>query len=609
MPCSKGAAAAVAAETGNALAAYAYEDVRQKNEKADEGFVHVQFIRSDDETNWQGIAKDLLVKTLEEWQEAGVALNDIAILVRRNDEGQQLVTHLLTHKISAQAKPGCRYDVISNESLRIDGAASVNLLLSAMRYLYNTDDVIARAELSFEYSKIHRPMPLADVFAVTNHTVFESYLPDEFAGQKKTALKKLSLFELTESLIRIFSLNHRVGELAYLQAFQDLVLNFYTRERNDLQAFLEWWEENKDTDKTSLKTSGEIDAAQIITIHKAKGLQFKYVIIPFCAWELDHFSWKAPNLWVQADQGIYAEAGFLPVKYESALKNTYFSDYYEQERAQCYLDNLNVLYVAFTRAEQGLSIMAPHPTAMKGKATVAKLIYDCIQQDDSLLASWNDSEQELKRGNLTLSRGSEQLWSDIIELKSYPSARWRDKLVIRQAGKSFFGEDSDQQEKVKYGIQVHALLSGIRYSDEVDRAFDQVIGEGLMLSVEQQEVKKQFMELLNNPLIASWFSRDWQVRTEVPILLPGGEESRIDRLLTRSHQAVVIDYKTGTPAKADQKQVSEYMEILRKMNFVDVEGFVLYIRTGEVMEVKAGKARTVKKKDENQFEFRVVNLT
>jgi ATP-dependent helicase/nuclease subunit A len=591
----KTAATQVAAETGNAMAANAYQDVQQQNIRPHEGFVQVEFIETDKELKWKEVAKGRVIQVLEQLQEAKVKLKDIAILVRRNDEGQQLVAHLLNHKNSTRASARYKYDVISNESLRIDGAASVNLLLSALRYLHNPDDDIARAELAYEFARIHKlDMPLADVFAVSNQTVFESTLPVEF--RRREALKKLPLFELTETLIRIFNLGSQTGELAYLQAFQDLVLNFYTRERNDLQAFLEWWEENKDTDKTSLKTSGEINAAQIITIHKSKGLQFKYVIIPFCAWDLDHSKQREPNLWVKSDEGIFKNAGFLPVKYGSALKNTCFRAYYEQERAQCYLDNLNLLYVAFTRAELGLWVMAS-----PRKNTVAGLVYDSIQQEESLIQHWNEAEQVLKLGMLSVLQEDGQHPNETIELKSYPTARWRDKLVIRQAGKLFFGEGSDQQERVKYGIHVHSLLSRIHYADEMDKAFDEVIGEGLLSTTDRHEVKQHLTELFNSPMIAPWFNRGWQVRTEVPILLPGGEENRIDRLLTKEQHAIVIDFKTGKPSKADQKQVMEYMEILRKMNFTKVEGFVLYIRTGEVMEVMAGKAKTVKKKDENQL--------
>src|SRR5690606_10326359 len=120
---------------------------------------------------------------------------------------------------------------------------------------------------------------------------------------------------------------------------------------------------------------------------------------------------------------------------------------------------------------------------------------------------------------------------------------------------------------------------------------------------ETESFINELNELFKTPLVSSWFDEGWDVRTEVPVVLPGGEESRFDRLLLRGNKASVIDFKTGAPSKADHHQVLAYMDILRSMNFTVVEGYVLYVRTGEVVEVKAGKAKTVKKKDDSQLEL------
>ena len=344
-------------------------------------------MKDEEELKWKDQALHSIPGYLEELQELGASLKDIAILVRRNEEGQQIVAELLQYKNSGHAKARFHYEVVSNESLRLDGASSVNLLLAAMKYLLNPEDAIARAQLAYEFAKLHEPdRPLVEVFAVTNQTIFENNLPPAFT-KEKTFLKKLPLFELTETLVSIFKLGEIKGELAYLITFQNLVLEFYSREKNDLGAFLEWWEDNKG--KKSIQVSGEVDAVQILTIHKSKGLQFKYVIVPFCAWGLDHDTWQAPNLWVTTPSEPFHEAGYLPVKYSSKLKQTLFANFYEEERTRSYLDNLNLLYVALTRAEHGLIVTAPHPEEVKNvRSGVAQLLYNSIQ-------AWLFIEQEL----------------------------------------------------------------------------------------------------------------------------------------------------------------------------------------------------------------------
>lgn len=612
------AADIVALETGESISKEAYTDVGQQFFKSAPGFVEIRFIRPEPDekevnlfspeeseplsgsSDWMELALDQLPQMMEELQQRGASLKDIAILVRRNDEGQRIATQLLHYKNSGKAKAGCRYDVVSNESLRIDGASCVNLLLGALRYLSNADDAIARAQLGYEFARLHEPdRPMTEVFAVANLATFENNLPKSFTSQKST-LKKLPLIELTETLIHIFDLGKHEGELVYLQAFQDLVLEFYNRERNDLGAFLEWWEENRK--KKSVQIAGEVDAAQILTVHKSKGLQFKYVIIPFCSWSLDHESFKAPNLWVHTEQGPFKDMGFLPVRYGKILEQTYFAEDYRKEFTKTYLDNLNLLYVAFTRAEEGLLVTAPHPD-VRSKGTVANLLYNSIQGSTEFATGWNEASSIYKSGEWNISEAHRVDLSESLSLKQYVSTLWRDKLVIRQTGSNFFEQTDEARAKINYGIHMHAVLSRMRYADELEGTLKQILLDGLITEDDLEATRTQLQNLLSIGEVASWFSRDWKVQTEVPIILPGGDESRLDRLIYKDKRAVVIDFKTGELRKGDNQQVVAYQDTLRQMNFTDVKGYLLYLRTSQLVEVRSGgKEKVVKKvKDKDQL--------
>lgn len=599
----KNAAGIVSLETGTSVSLEAYKDVRQHASRNEEGFVDIRFLRVDgaeENQDWTGLALDHLPEILEELQLRGGSLKDIAILVRRNEEGQQIAAHLLNYKNSMKAKRGCRYDVVSNESLRIDGAAAVNLILGAMRYLLNPDDSIARAQLAFEFARIHEPSrEFSDVFTVANQSVFENNLPKIFT-QRKPYLKKLALIELTETLIEIFQLGKLSGELVYIQAFQDLVLEFSNREKNDLGAFLEWWEDNRK--KKSVQISGEVDAAQILTIHKSKGLQFKYVIIPFCSWNLDHDAFRSPNLWVSAQTSPFRGAGFIPVRYGKVLEQTYFGDYYREEFTKTYLDNLNLLYVAFTRAEQGLIITAPHPE-LAGKSSISSLLHRGVTTSDELKGQWVESQQRWYSGQWNIGKPSEKDNIPAITLREYISTQWREKLVIRQTGHEIFQSEESSREKINFGIHMHAVLSRVKHADEIDKTLDEIVAEGLLTAKEKLPIRNRIEDLLSIPEVADWFSREWTVLTEIPILLPDGPEHRVDRLLYRDKKAIVIDYKTGVPKRADENQVLEYMDIMRRMNFIEVKGYLLYLSENRVAEVTTStKERVVKKvKDRDQL--------
>ncbi len=594
----KNAASLVKDITSGDLPEASFRDVEQKDFKKHEGFVQVQFLQDAEEKSWAEFAMENIPKQLEQLQLMGVKLNDIAILVRKNSEGQQIAASLLQYKNSPFANPACRYDVISNESLRLDGAASVNLLLAAMRYMQFPEDSIARAQLSYEYSRIKgEHTPLNEVFQVANQVFFEANLPPAFA-KSKAWLKRLPLFELTETLIDIFGLGTVTGELAYLQAFQELVLEFYSREKNDVGAFLEWWEDNKH--KQSLQISGEVDAAQIVTIHKSKGLQFKYVLIPFCSWSMDHDRFNTPLLWVNSTVKPFDEAGHVPIEYSARLKETCFDQFYQEECVRSYLDNLNLLYVGFTRAEHALLVMAPHPKS-KGQQgySVARLLMESIEREESFRQFWDDNSLLYKSGTLTATTDQKKSETATVNLNVYPVARWRDKLVIKQQSASYFDENAiDQQERIRHGLYMHTVLSRIRYTDEIPDTLKAIVQEGLITEGEQPVLEEQLNELLSQPVINNWFSKNWTVKTEVPIILPGGDENRIDRLLIKDKKAIVVDFKTGVHNKSDLQQVKAYVSILRQMNFTEVEGYILYLRDREIVNVNDLKAKPSRKKED-----------
>lgn len=589
----------VSDETHGALAVESYADVAQQHSKSDSGYVKIQFVEGDGkEILWKDEVLDRLPLELERLQDKGVPLNNIAILVRNNAEGAAIASYLLRHR-TENNDTGYRYDVISNESLRVDGAVTVNILVSALKYLINPEDIVARAQLCYDYGRLKTPaVPTHELFAVSRHEDFRKHMPDTFVKSVK-ALQKLPLFEITETLIEIFGLGSEHGEMPYLQTFQNLVLEFYTRERNDIAAFLEWWEENRE--KKSIQVSGQVDAIQILTIHKSKGLQFPYVIIPFCSWETDHSGFRAPLLWIKANEAPFREETIVPVRYNKRMPDSVFGDAYAQEKLRVWLDNLNLLYVAFTRAESGLVVFAPSPRKQKQGNTVAGLMYDTITSSLTLGANWNDHTDCWSVGEIQTPT-AKSIPEEALSLTTYASSSWRNKMVLRKKQDNIFDtQTTPDQTQREHGLLVHALLSRVQYADEVDEVLAQAVATGLVTSMEANAVADQLRSLLTRDHVAQWFTRDWDVKTEIPILSPTQPDVRVDRLMIRDKKAVVIDYKTGEPRASDEEQVASYMSILREMNFTEVEGFVLYLATGEV--VSAGSRTRTRKKEKNESQL------
>ncbi len=566
-----------------------FGDVAQKSVRfPGKGYVRVNFIdKSEDEVTWEQIAMQQLPSILESLQDQKVALKDVAILVRRNEEGQRIAKYLLQYKVSADAKEGYRYDVVSNESLRLDTASSVNLLVSALKYIDNPQDAVVRGQLVYEVTK---GTDLEHIFYKAGRNDLDDILPKEFV-QYSAWLNKLSIFELTEELIRIFAIGKDSNELAYLQAFQDLVLEFAAKEKNDLAAFLEWWENNKWKPEKSLKVAGTVNAVNILSIHKSKGLQFKYVIIPFCSWRMDHE--KEPLLWTTSPEAPYNNLGHLAVRYTSTLKRSFFDDDYQKEIVKAHLDNLNLLYVALTRAEEGLFISAPKPSDSSIKkrregnklGSAGDLMYDVFLMGD--FPEFNPQTFQFESGKIEkLKIGKEEDGTNPIQLSHYASFDWRQKLVIKKQGAEFFEEEvSNKRTKINYGIMLHTALSRLHHANEVKAVLDELHIKNELTEDEVKVIGVEIDKMMRHPVIGKWFGKEWEVKNESTVLLPGGRQNRIDRILISPKRTIIIDYKTGEKKGQDRKQVEEYAAVLSQMGYLNIEAYLLYLEKLEVVEV------------------------
>jgi ATP-dependent exoDNAse (exonuclease V) beta subunit len=284
------AALRVSEITDSPLAREVYDGVEQDNKKfPGAGFIQFQFFE-----DWYNTGKELAllatVRSIEEIQLKGYDASSIAILVRRNDEGQDVANFLQQYQTEGKANPKCSYEVVSSDSLRLDAAICVSLLIMAYRVINNPKDKAARGEMALAYATMNG----LDIDNASMDELFKQKFTDEMV----LGLSSLPIDEVTESLIRLFELGNDKTELAYLLAFQEVLMEFVAHEKNDIGSFLDWWELN--SSKKSVQASDRADAIRIITIHKAKGLQFKFVLVPFGDWKLDHD--RPPVIWCRSDE-------------------------------------------------------------------------------------------------------------------------------------------------------------------------------------------------------------------------------------------------------------------------------------------------------------------
>ena len=555
----------------------AVQNVADKNLDPSRGGIEIVAYEKNDEISWKEQVLDDLPKVIERLQGAGMQARDIAVLVRTAEDGRKVIEKLISHKKSPEAHDRYCYDPITSESLYLGNAPVVRLLVNLVRHLQNGDQV-ALAEVCFNYSLITSKEGDDDIKEFGD-LLSEDVLPEGFLEEVQTLIR-LPLYEMNEQVIRLLGLgggDHR----EYLQVYQDAVREFFANDNRDIRDFLEWWEEKGS--RISVQIPGSVNAIRVMTIHKSKGLEFRAVLIPFADWLLDNDTRKENILWCRTDEEPYGKMGFLPVKYSGRLADTFFARDYFEEMIRAHIDNLNLLYVALTRAEEFLLVNCPpEGKSMRNAGDALRKVLEGAELPDAVTEERHENKTIFSIG--TIEGGGEAMTSQEEEmmLAGYSTSEWRERLAIRRRGGIFTRESRD---KVHYGLLAHEVLANIDREEELEPLLAQYEREGKITAENHRILMEQLQSVFANPEVKKWFATGWEVKREASVIMIGAPQKRPDRVMIKGDRAVIVDFKTGAEKEADKRQVAAYRNLLQQMGYARVEAWLLYIGLNKVIKV------------------------
>ncbi|MCB2197723.1 MAG: UvrD-helicase domain-containing protein [Bacteroidetes bacterium] len=581
----------------------AYKDVFQQvpsQSNQEVGYIKHTFLNEKEYDSWKDEVKTRLPNIIENLQKNGHQLKDIAILVRSGKEGQEIANTLIEHK---KENSTSAFDFISNDSLYLANSSVIRFLIALLEYILNPEDEINLSFIAYEYNQY---LQAGKMDQNRLHNLLKNHLTDEDNQELRHLfpkefieqigqIKQLPLYELIDKLIRIFELNTIKAEIPYIKAFLDIILHFSKTSTSDIHSFLNWW--NEEGIKKTLSVSENQNAIRIITIHKSKGLEFKNVIIPFCNWPVDHRSNQNNILWCTTSEEPFSKLEPIPLKYVSNLTETVFKEDYLNEKFHAYVDNLNLLYVAFTRAAENLFCFSPRKDKVNKISNVGNLLlsvyekYADFPSENTLLdlgRYWNPDENRFEFGTINPAEKEKKVLPEEFELTEFQSYDIKNKLRLKMHDNSFFtGEKNAPFEKINHGKVMHEVFENIQTEDDIPTAVNQLIFEGKVAENEKSELIQKIIKTLENEQIKMWFSKQWQVKTEAEIILPNGKTIRPDRVISNNEETIVIDYKFGELEEPKHnKQVKIYMETLQKMEAKTVEGYLWYVDLGKVIRVE-----------------------
>ena len=262
-----------------------------------DGHVRVEFVQSDDNGEWKEKVLERLPEHLEKLQDNGFELRDIAILVRTNMEGAAVAEALMAYKDSHPDSP-YKYDIISDDALFVSRSFVIRFMMQMLRHINNPGDDACRRIALFSYR------------IVSGHWERTDFTEVELAELQR--ISSLPLYEMVESVYRLFMPYFPVNEQVFVQAFLDMVAEYSGKESADLSRFIKWWDERGY--RKTIATPDAQNAIRIMTVHKSKGLGFKAVIVPFCDWEIDHKPTKPVVLWCHPKEAPFNNLHLVPVR-------------------------------------------------------------------------------------------------------------------------------------------------------------------------------------------------------------------------------------------------------------------------------------------------------
>lgn len=538
---------------------YLYEiGNKQLTNHQKDGFVKINFIeqegRSKDLFKEQNL--ELVLKTIEDCRANGFSLNDIAILVRSNAQGILLAKYLTENNLV----------VISNEALLLKNSFEIQLIEYLFKITSNPQD--EQSKIRFLMVAYELELFKTNDLTITVEKALKGDLPKFLKLTKSVGIdldfiqdQNLSLYDFTEKAIRTLHLQERSP--AYILSFLDVILEYSSKNESDLNSFLEFWSTIKD--KASIKTPKGVDAIQIMTIHKSKGLEFPVVILPFLDWQS-----KNSKIWIplQKDEENPFETFYVGINNElKSIKNEAIKSKIDEEENLVQLDEINTLYVATTRAKEQLYMIALKPKESSKSKNIANYLHEFV-----FSKGFSEDEVILKGSPERIST-PKIIENSSAELKIY-SSDWNTRLVINT-------NSEKAQEKLKFtefGNTVHNILSQIVTQNDLPKIIESEKQRGTISVENVEHLQKTLQNLLQDAKLVPYFAEGLTVLNERDFIDENGQIFRADRVVIDSeNNCSIIDYKTGQPDLDHHFQVNRYTDFFRNLGYNIQTKILIYI--------------------------------
>ena len=494
---------------------------------------------------------------MEELLSKGASARDMMILVREKKEAV-FITDLHAMLDKGQYPHLSDVHIVSADSFLLEASQAVRTVIAGLKMVVKNDEVAAKY-----------------IEMVTGSTRSIALIRQRITG-------KTPLYEAMCELIRILIADeqgqYHGSETAYINNLLDRTRDYVSAYGSHIGDFLVYWE---DTMHSKPIPASSTDAIRILTVHASKGLQAQTLFVPFCTWTREAGK-HTEKIWCQIADDICDDKDFIPVQDGSEMADSAYRPEYEAEHVNMRIDNLNMLYVALTRAEDNLYISTMYSVRADGKMGV------CNHVGRYIMDFADGDEYEAGTPVVSTKKAKEQAGTQYAEL-------WANSDQVRfiqsQEGALYtdYGEESYRRvARMDEGTLCHEIFAHLHKADELEHVLDDFESRGEIASKEQKQMLRDLISSAwtGSDEMRDWFTAPWQLKLEEAIYIDH-RELRPDRVMINpeTNEAVVLDYKFGIWEDRYIQQVREYMEALQRMGHSPVRGYLWFARTNKLVPV------------------------
>ena len=523
-----------------------YQNLHQKDSYAEVGgYVNIELFDNDDfdKSICNKVSSeifDLVSKNLSSYK-------DIAILCNSNKDIQRIANHLVSENIP----------ILSDEGLLLSKCKNVKFIINFIKNIQLSDSFTRFLVLNYLFSN---ELNNHDLKALSiSEERFEKRIISKYPNYDKKQFLRYSIYEIIEKIVLDFNLKND----AYVHHFKNFALYYQNKYSSNLESFIKFWEENNHKEK--IQSPSDINAVNLLTIHKSKGLSFKNVIIPF------NWDRNLNRKFIYANDFNYkSEILSLILNYSSSLKDSLFSEIYEKERELNFMDNVNKLYVAMTRAVDRLYIYSKNPSKSQLENKFEHLqkgylnSFLCVQEFKYpfVFGEKDFTSADNKTSNLSIKISTNnkfKSWKDLLKFKFTEN----DKKII---------------DKKDWGTIFHLALSRISSIDLISKVINDLLVQGVCNKSESIKLEKQINEFLSHDEIRSYFFNTFEVINEKEILVSDGRSFIPDKVIIKDNEVLIIDFKTGVEKDDHLKKIQEYSDIYSLMGYRNIKTKLIYVK-------------------------------